>query len=184
MSKIFILSGFAGAGKNAIINRLLEINPALQYIPSYTTREKREGESQGKPYQFVSLEEFHRMIEENDFIEYEEVHGNLYGTPLSAYEKAFDAKKTVVKDIDVNGAVKFKKRFPQAELIFIQPTNPADVIERMRNRGDKEADIERRMERIDYELSLKEKFTHVVFNDDLETAVQECLQLIESKTGR
>ncbi|SDO18211.1 guanylate kinase [Alkalicoccus daliensis] len=181
MKKIFILSGFAGAGKNAIINNLLEIESSLTYIPSYTTRNKREGEAQGNPYQFVSMEQFQHMVAKNDFIEYEEVHGNLYGTPLSSYELAFKEGKTIVKDIDVNGAVKFKERFPQAALIFIQPTNPEDVLERMRNRGDKEADIMKRMQRIEYELQLKDKFDYTVYNDDLAQATKECLEIIKNE---
>lgn len=181
MSKIFILSGFAGAGKNAIISNLLEMDPSLTYIPSYTTRPKREGESQGHPYQFVPMEQFQHMIGKNDFIEYEEVHGNLYGTPMSSYELAFKEGKTIVKDIDVNGAVKFQERFPQAVLIFIQPTNPEDVLERMRKRGDSEEDIVKRMQRIDYELQLKKEFTYTVFNDELAQATKKCLDIIRKE---
>jgi guanylate kinase len=183
--KIMILSGFSGVGKNTIINELRNRYPSLVYIPSMTTRNMREGESEGNPYFFVSKEEFMRRIEKNFFIEYEQVHENWYGTPKDKYYEALEDNQLVMKDIDVNGAINMKKEFGEhVLLIYVEPPSIEELRERLVQRGDNMDDIIKRLKRIDYEASQKPNFDEVVVNDDLEKAIERCGSIVEKTMNR
>lgn len=173
--KIIVFSGFSGVGKNTIINELKNKYPSLLYIPSMTTREMRAGETEGSPYFFVDRDEFKSRIANDYFIEYEEVHGNWYGTPKDKYYEAIENNMIVVKDIDVNGAVAMKEEFGNhTVLVYIEPPSIDELKHRLLTRGDNSDDIIRRLKRVDYELSKKPLFDEIVVNDDLEKAVLKC----------
>ncbi|WP_248924359.1 guanylate kinase [Paenibacillus hamazuiensis] len=182
MSRIFVISGASGVGKNTVIKEVLKSLDNICYIPSFTTREMREGESQGKPYHFISNEEFLRKIEEGDFLEYNEVHGSgkYYGTCKKSYENALGENKFIIKDIDVEGALNFKKQFGnRAVLIYLDFPSKEELINRLTNRGDtSQEDIENRLKRIEYENSLGEKFDFKIVNHVLRDTVVQVLNII------
>lgn len=182
--KIIVFSGFSGVGKNTIINALRSRYSSLVYIPSMTTREMRPGESEGFPYYFVSKEEFMERIEKNYFIEYEQIHGNWYGTPKDKYHEAIQKGQIVVKDIDVNGAMSMKEEFGNyTVLVYIEPPSIDELKKRLISRGDDMDDIMRRLKRVDYELSKKPLFDEWVVNEDLEKAIDECDEILLKYTG-
>jgi guanylate kinase len=178
--KIFIISGPSGAGKNTLINELKRTTDLdLVYIPSFTTRAMREGESQGNPYHFLSPRTFMEMVQRGEFLEYEQIHGNFYGTHLLTYRDAVEKGKYVIKDIDVNGALNFKKAFnDKVVLIYVRPTSLDVLKDRLVGRGDDQTDIEVRLKRIDWEESRGSLFDFVIYNDDLEHAVNKLKDII------
>lgn len=183
--KIIVLSGFSGVGKNTIINSLRGSYPSLVYIPSMTTRDMREGESEGFPYFFVSKEEFKERIEKNYFIEYEGIHGNWYGTPKDKYYEAIQQNLLVVKDIDVNGAISMKEEFGKSTLlVYIEPPSIKELKQRLIDRGDDMDDIIRRLKRVDFEASKKPYFDETVVNDKLENAIRQCEEIIVKYVGK
>jgi len=182
--KIIVFSGFSGVGKNTIINALRSRYSSLLYIPSMTTREMRAGESEGFPYFFVTKEEFMERIEKNYFIEYEQIHGNWYGTPKDKYQEAIQKNQIVVKDIDVNGAMSMKEEFGNyTVLVYIEPPSIDELKQRLVTRGDDMDDIIRRLKRVDYELSKKPLFDEWVVNEDLKKAIEECDEILLKYTG-
>lgn len=183
--KIVVLSGFSGVGKNTIINSLRGSYPSLVYIPSMTTRDMREGESEGFPYFFVSKEEFKERIEKNYFIEYEGIHGNWYGTPKDKYYQAIQENLLVVKDIDVNGAISMKEEFGKSTLlVYIEPPSIEALKQRLIDRGDNMDDIIRRLKRVDFEASKKPFFDETVVNDKLDNAIRQCETIILKHVGK
>lgn len=183
--KIIVLSGFSGVGKNTIINSLRGSYPSLVYIPSMTTREMREGESEGFPYFFVTKEEFKERIEKKYFIEYEGIHGNWYGTPKDKYYEAIQQDLLVIKDIDVNGAISMKEEFGKSTLlVYIEPPSIEELKQRLIDRGDNMDDIIRRLKRVDFEASKKPFFDEAVVNDKLENAIHQCEKIIVKHVGK
>lgn len=177
---IVSFSGYSGAGKNAIINELMKKHPFFTYIPSVTTRNKREEEKDGFPYFFVSKEKFTDLIQQNELIEYEEIHGEFYGTLKEKYRKAIENNQIILVDIGVEGAISMKNEFgTHALLIFIEPPSIAKLKERLMNRG--ELDVQKRLKRIDYESSMKPQFDEVVINNELEKAVEECEKILSQR---
>lgn len=178
--QILVFSGYAGAGKNTVINELLNKYRDLKYIPSVTTRDKREGETEGRPYFFRSREVFEELMKQGMFIESEKVHGNWYGTIKSKYDECLEKGNIVIKDIDVNGAMEFKRLYGNKVcMVFIKPTEDREVINRMRLRGDSEEEIKKRMMRISYESAFIDRFDTVVINDDIGDAVKQCERIID-----
>ena len=177
--KIVIFSGYAGAGKNTNINKLLSEIRGLNYIPSVTTRSMREGESERKPYFFRDLRDLEELKQKGSFIESENIHGNWYGTLQDKYDEVLSKGEIIVKDIDVNGAMEFKKRYGNlVHLVFIRPSNDLEVIDRMRDRGDLEEEINKRKDRIKYESSYIKYFDDVVINDEIDVAVEKSKKII------
>jgi guanylate kinase len=177
---VVAFAGYSGAGKNAIINELRKRLPFLTYIPSVTTRNKRKGETEGFPYFFVSKEKFLELLQQNAFIEYEKIHGNLYGSLKEKYLEAIQNEQIVLVDIGVEGAVSMKKEFGKhAILIFIEPPTIEELKERLVARG--ELEIQKRLKRIEYESSMKEHFDEIVINDELASAVTECERILQQR---
>ncbi|MCL6548387.1 MAG: guanylate kinase [Alicyclobacillus sp.] len=181
---IIVLSGPSGAGKNTLINQVKHLDLGVHYIPSFTTRAQRPGESQGNPYYFVDLRAFQEMVDRQEFLEYEQIHGNYYGTHAKTYEYAIEHGYDAIKDIDVKGAMNFKRRFPgHVVLVYVRPSSLDALTGRLVTRGDSQEDIRVRMSRLNFEESKRPEFDYVVYNDDLETAKNQLVDIIRRVTG-
>ncbi len=171
---LFVICAPSGAGKTTIIKELFGRIPNLSFSVSATTRKKRTGETEGKDYHYLSLDEFNKRKANGEFIETEEVHGNYYGTLKSETEPFLKINNNMIFDVDVKGALSIKKMYPEAVSIFIDV--PFDVLlRRLKNRNtETEEEIEKRVSRIKLEVELKNQFDHIVNNSNgLSNAVQE-----------
>ena len=176
--KFIVISGPSGVGKGTICNVLIKELSAW-YSVSMTTREKREGEIEGKNYFFVTKEEFEENIKQNNFIEYNIYNDNYYGTPKSKILEKINNGQDVFSEIDVNGARNIKKQFPDSLLIYIAPPSLEELKNRLINRGtDSEEQINNRLEIAKEELKQTDMYDYVIINDDLETAINEVRQII------
>ncbi len=171
---VFIVSGPSGSGKSTLVQSVLDLPGTLLSV-SCTTRTPRQTESRGKWYNFVSEEEFERMKQAGEFLEYAQVFGkNWYGTPRRWLEEARATGNNLVLEIDVQGAMQVKKKLPAAVAIFIVPPSRAELEKRIRSRGqDSDEEIARRLERARQELEQYGGYDFVVINDDRDRAVKE-----------
>src|SRR5918995_5215330 len=135
MAKVFVITGPSGVGKGTLIERLLERIPELELSVSATTREPRPGEVDGRDYHFLSPEEFERRVEAGDFLEHADYSGNRYGTLREEVERRLAAGRSVVLEIEVQGARQVREAMPEAVQIFIAPPDPAALRERLEGRG-------------------------------------------------
>jgi len=176
-----IVSGPSGVGKSTICREVVKRLEDVWLSVSVTTRPKGESEAEGKDYRFISDEEFRRLIDQGGLLEYAEVFGNLYGTPRDNVEEALRAGKTVILEIDVQGARQVKTRIPDAVMIFILPPSAKVLAERLDKRGRDEADIaEERLDGAGAEIAAAwQHYEHMIINDNLEHAIEECAQVIE-----
>jgi guanylate kinase len=176
--RLFVVSGPSGAGKTSLIQRFLNEDSNSTFSVSYTTREKRGQEVEGKDYCFVETETFETMIEQSRFLEWETVHGRLYGTPRKEVMQTLMEGTDVILDVDVKGALSVKKQCANSCLIFVEPPSKESLINRLSLRGEKEIDL--RMKRVEEELETKGLFGYTVTNDDLERAYDNFRAIIES----
>lgn len=178
---LMAVSGPSGVGKGTIVKTIINRRDDVVESVSCTTREPREDEVNGKHYFFISREEFMRRINENDFLEYDEHFGNYYGTPKSFVEETLKTK-SVILEIDVVGALNAKKVFPECVLVMILPPSIEELKKRLIGRGTEGADeIERRLARLEYEISKKDKYDYLIVNDDLETAIAEVSKIFDEE---
>lgn len=180
--KVIIFSAPSGSGKSTIISRLMKHEELrLAFSVSCTSRPPRGQERDGVEYFFVSPDEFRRRIENNEFLEYEEVYKDrYYGTLKQQVENQLDKGENVVLDIDVKGGCNIKKYYGDKALsVFIQPPSVEELRKRLVGRGtDATNVIEDRIARASFELTFADKFDRVVINDDLEKAVEEALTIV------
>ncbi len=177
--RLVALSAPSGAGKSTICHQLIERNPEFRLSISATTRPPRKNEIDGVHYYFLSPEAFEAKIKSGDFLEYEKVHDNFYGTLKSTVETFLCEGYTVLFDIDVNGALKIKSHYPESLLIFIKPPSMEELVRRLKNRKTEDrATIERRLQRLPLEYSKAELFDVQIVNDDLLRAVEEIEKII------
>lgn len=169
--RLVIIAAPSGTGKTTLCNRLLKEIPELILSISSTTRAPRGAEKNGVDYFFISKDDFKKKISENRFAEYAEVHGNFYGTSKDFIERAFSEGKSLLLDIDVQGADELKKHYPDKTIrIFLAPPSMEELERRLRARGtDSEESIQKRLKNAADEIAQRLKFDHVVVNDDLET---------------
>lgn len=180
--KLIIISAPSGSGKSTIIGRVMQDESlGLAFSVSATTRPRRGQEVHGVDYYYLTPEEFKRMIENDELVEYQEVYeGRYYGTPKSEVERITGMGRNVVLDLDVLGGVNVKKMYGDRALsIFIQPPSVEVLRQRLINRGtDSMEDINNRVNKAEFEISIGPQFDHTVINDDLDTAVSQVHNLI------
>ncbi len=184
--ELIIISGTTCAGKGTVVKKLIERNENLKVSISYTSREKRDGEIDGKDYYFVTSEEFEKKIQEGAFLEYAKVqYGKYYGTPKKEVQELLDHGYDVILEIDVQGAQQIKEMFPQTILIFIMAPSMNEVKKRIKARGKetKEQILERF--KVAYnELNEIPKYNYVVVNDNLDEAVSKVEAILISEKCR
>ncbi|MBO8160865.1 MAG: guanylate kinase [Thermosipho sp. (in: Bacteria)] len=169
---LFVVSGPSGVGKTSIINSLINKLDNVVFSVSCTTRAPRPGEVDGVDYFFVSKEKFMKMIENSEFLEWAEVHGNLYGTPKKFVLENIEKGKRIILDIDVQGALQVKKNFDDAVFIFVAPPSYEVLRERLLKRGTEKTEaLLKRLENAKWELSKMIEFNYLIVNDDLEKSV-------------
>jgi len=184
IDKLIVFSAPSGSGKTTIVHFLLnqkDLN--LDFSISVTSREKRGNEIDGKDYHFISTQEFKKHIEQDDFIEWEEVYeNNFYGTLKSEVKRIWSNKKYAIFDIDVVGGLRIKKKFPDQTLAIFVKSPSIEILEnRLRIRQtDSEQKIQERVKKAERELKFANDFDYIVVNDDLETAKKEAYKLVKN----
>jgi len=181
VDKFIVISAPSGAGKTSIVKHLLEEMPALSFSISACSREKRANETEGEDYYFLGVEGFKNKIEENAFLEWEQVYENqYYGTLKSEVERIWEEGKTVIFDVDVVGGLNIKNQYPENCLaIFIMPPSIEVLRERLGGRGsESEESLQKRLAKADAEIAKNQEFDKVVLNDDFQLACDELKQLI------
>jgi guanylate kinase len=179
--RLIVVAGPSGVGKGSVVRRLIERDPGLVLSVSATTRAPRAGEREGVHYHFVGDDGFDRMIEADAFLEWAPVVGHRSGTPAAFVVDQLGRGRDVVLEIDVQGADQVRDRMPDALLIFLAPPSLDELERRLRGRGtEDEALIHRRLATAADELERRDRFDHVVVNDDLDRAVNEVAAIIES----
>ncbi len=180
--KLIVFSAPSGSGKTTLVNHLLEQDLPLGFSVSATSRPPRGKEENGKAYHFLSTTEFRQKIEENAFVEYEEVYeGAYYGTLKSELHRLWEAGKHVLFDIDVKGGLNIKAHYPENTLaIFVQPPSLEELENRLRKRGtESEAKIQQRLDKSATELTFSQDFDVILVNDDLSKAKREVVRLVK-----
>jgi guanylate kinase len=179
-NRLVVLSAPSGTGKTTLCARLLKEIPELMLSISTTTRAPRGAEKHGAEYFFLPKPEFQKKIDAGRFAEWAEVHGNFYGTSKDFVEQAFAAGKSLLLDIDVQGAEQLKRSYPGRTLrIFLKPPSMEELERRLRARGtDSEDSIRKRLEGAAKEMAEMDRFDHVIVNDDLERAYFELAGIV------
>ena len=181
-----VVSGFSGAGKGTLMKALLSEH-ADQYALSIsaTTRGPREGEMDGREYFFKTKEQFEQMIEDGELIEHACYVGNYYGTPKSYVMEQLEAGKNVILEIEIQGALNVKKKFPDTLLLFVTPPSAQELERRLRGRGTETDEVIRsRLKRAVEEAEFMDHYDYILVNDDLETCVQEMHELIQAQRNK
>ena len=175
-----MIAGPSGVGKGTVIQQVLERLPRLRLSVSATTRPPRPNEQDGVDYLFVSDDEFASLARTGGLLEWAEVFGHRYGTPLREVERALDAGHDLVLEIDVQGAHQVRERMPSAMLILIVPPSMEELERRLRSRAtEDEDDVARRLEKVSWELQQEPWFDHVVVNDDAGRATDEVVAILQ-----
>jgi len=183
-----IISGFSGVGKGTIVNKLLENYDCYALSVSATTRNPREGEVDGVNYFFLTKEEFKSKIDNNDFLEYASYVDNYYGTPIQYVEEQLNKGKDVLLEIEIQGAMKVKKKMKDSLTVFVMPPDAESLKNRLVGRGTESIDvINARMKRAIEESEGIENYDYILVNDNLDESVKELNAIIQTehkKTSR
>ena len=179
--KLFIISAPSGTGKTTLCRRVLNHFTGMRYSVSHTTRAPRGAEQDHIDYHFITRDEFEKGIQNGRWAEWAVVHGNYYGTSAQYLEQQMNRGRDVLLDIDVQGTMQILKRFADSVTIFIMPPSLEALRSRLARRGTEDgAVIEQRMKNAEIEMAQKEKYRHIIVNDQLEEAEKELISLIES----
>ncbi len=184
-SLIVVISAPSGAGKTTLCKRLLQNSPSFTCSVSFTTRHPRKNEIEGVDYYFVSPTEFQKMIEDRKFVEWAKVHEQLYGTSANLLNKAIEAEKDVVLEVDVKGGTQIKKNYPQVVLIFLLPPSWQELERRLKSRRTE--DYERVKERIiqaKKEIEYAPYYDYLIINDDINRALDDLTAIIRAERCR
>lgn len=182
MKYFIIISAPSGSGKTTLCRALEKKDPKISFSISCTTRPRRNIETEGVDYFFVDNNEFKKMVDRDEFAEYEEIHGNyFYGTLKRTLDDSLREKKILLLELDVQGAMSVKKLYPDNNLsIFVLPPSLEDLRTRLKKRGtDSPERISKRLERLSHEMEYKKYFDHVVINDQVDHAVDEIIEIIK-----
>lgn len=178
---LIVVSGFSGAGKGTLMKRLVQDYDSYALSISATTRSPRPGEEDGREYFFLQKEQFEQKIAENGLIEYARYCDNYYGTPRKYVEEQLAQGKDVILEIEIQGALKVKKQYPDALLLFVMPPSAAELRSRLVGRGTETPEvIEKRMHRAVEEAEGIENYEYLVVNDDLDTCVRQLHEIIKA----
>lgn len=181
---LLVISGPSGAGKGTICKALLDKNDFWLSV-SATTRKARQGEIDGKNYFFISIDEFTKRINNNDFLEYAEVYGNFYGTPKSSVIEKLEEGKDVILEIDIQGALKVKEAFPEGVFIFILPPSMEELKQRIIKRGSETPEsLMTRFKSAYKEINYVSKYSYAVVNDEVEKAVKKIESIVIAEKCR
>ncbi|MCK5599517.1 guanylate kinase [bacterium] len=182
---LVVLTAPSGAGKTTIREGVLKSHPEIMYSISATTRPKRDDESDGQDYFFVSQDKFVEMIENDEMIEWAKVHDHYYGTPKNFIKENIRKGLIIIMDIDVQGGVNIKKRFPDAVFIFVLPPSFEELGQRLIERGtDTMETIKLRVENARKEIGLMYNYNYIIVNDDINLAILETESIIIAEKCR
>ena len=180
MANLFIIAAPSGCGKTSLVKALLGKSKNLAVSVSHTTRKPRKGEIDGENYHFVSNETFEKMISNNDFLEYAEVFGNMYGTAKNNIYEKLDSDISIILEIDWQGARQVRQNMPEVISIFILPPSKNVLLERLTSRGqDDKATISERMENSEKEMSHYNEFGYLIINDQFDSALNNLKAIID-----
>jgi len=179
--RLFVISGPSGVGKGTLIARARERLPGLEVATSATTRARRPGERDGREYRFLSPERFEQGVRDGAFLEHVEFAGHRYGTLRSEVDRRLANGSSVVLEIDVPGAREIERQVPDAVLVFIAPPGMDDLERRLVARGvNSDEEIANRLRIANSEIEARDRFQHVIVNDDLDRAASQLIELIRS----
>lgn len=185
LGTLYVIAAPSGAGKTSLVRALVETVEHLRVSVSYTTRPRREGETHGVSYHFVSHEEFEILLKQNLFLEYAEVFGNYYGTSKQWVEQQLAEGKDIILEIDWQGAQQIKQLYPESVAIFILPPSRKILEQRLRGRGtDKEEVIQRRLNEAVQEMQHAGTFDYWIVNDEFDLALRDLQTIIRSQRLR
>lgn len=182
--KLVVITGPSGVGKSTITNEVIR-RTAAEFSVSATTRSPRAGEVDGRQYWFVDRPEFERMIAQGELLEWADVFGQFYGTPVKPVREALAAGRTMVLEIDVQGGLQVHRQMPTAEFILILPPSDEELARRLKGRGSEDArSLERRLGKARQEIAVAKgsgAYKHQVINDDLETAIRRVVEIVNEE---
>lgn len=180
---LIVVSGFSGAGKGTLMKELLKNHPGQYTLSiSATTRQPRDGEEDGREYFFITTEEFEKMIAQDQLIEYARYVNNYYGTPRAYVEQKLEEGKDVILEIEIQGAMKVKKAFPETVLLFVTPPTAGELKHRLTGRGtETEEVIDSRLRRAVEEADGMDQYDYLIINDDLERCAKELHDIIQGE---
>jgi guanylate kinase len=179
--KLIVISAPSGSGKTTIAREIVRRNPTLKFSVSATTRPKRDGERDGVDYFYLTREEFSQRVTAGEFVEWEELFGNYYGTLKSELVAAANEGRHILFDVDVKGGLSIQKAFPGALMIFIRTPSMEVLRERLaRRRTETTETLAQRLDRVPMELEQGKVFKHQVINDDLDQAVAEVQKIVHT----
>lgn len=182
---LFVISAPSGAGKTTLCREVMNAFPDIKFSISCTTRDKREGEVDGRDYHFINEENFRKMITEGAFAEWAEVHGKLYGTKVEDINKAVEAGNDIILDIDWQGARQIKERMGKGVYVFILPPSIEELENRLRGRGkDSEETIRKRIKNAKEEISHSSWYDYNITNDNLSIASNTLKSIIMAERCR
>ncbi len=182
---LVVFSGPSGSGKGTVLKEAMSKNENLELSVSATTRLPRQGEQDGVSYYFLSKDEFIKKRDENGFVEWAEFCDNFYGTPADKVEDRLNAGKDVVLEIEVQGAMKVKERFPEAVLIFNMPPSMEELRLRLIGRQTESEDVvNSRLKTAEWEISMADKYDHIIVNDEVEKAALALISIINEEKNK